>query len=535
MDFYNENDYIVEDAVSKTYSPTPVEDVPKDFKKTAAHLLDTIIKVTGNKAGEGQTDALAGMALSGKTGKDILDSDTRGAYSFIIPKEIRINLMLNTPRKWRELADEILQKAGFRKGQVAISENYTRYWYKHSSNDKYIFAAFYVAPTGIIPITTQLHIYLQCTPNIPDTRSFVESSTTGNKYIRNYNSTSVLNEECLEPVYSGIINEHFDVTDRETRNTLLSLDEADRSSVLLSLTNKLYDNIVDKTNDIDYGDIPASMGNITKIPNFNKLVDSVSLMRDILVQYKQPTGPIDEMFTAMHNMESRKDMFYRAYKNNIELPILAYCNLTLAIISAVSYLISTTIEFVKSPKDETFEIALDKVAYTKAKDHILYTSIKRFNKTCSNHDFDKAMETVMKTAIKQSGFVGAATVATGIGIGIAVIAILLSIIPIFRELIFFFYYTRMRASDFFDIQADLLQMNAYNIEHNNTKDSDERVAIAAKQYSVVDRFRKASNFFAINSKKAEIESDKEIKASSKKPKINDVVDEMPDSAGSVLF
>ena len=48
------------------------------------------------------------------------------------------------------------------------------------------------------------------------------------------------------------------------------------------------------------------------------------------------------------------------------------------------------------------------------------------------------------------------------------------IIPIIKELVFYFYYTKMRVSEFFDLQADLLQMNAYNVENNSTVDAKKK-------------------------------------------------------------
>ena len=56
--------------------------------------------------------------------------------------------------------------------------------------------------------------------------------------------------------FNDVITEHFDIHDNKTRKVLLALDETDQSSVLNSLTSKLYDNIVEKVDDIDFGDIP---------------------------------------------------------------------------------------------------------------------------------------------------------------------------------------------------------------------------------------------------------------------------------------
>ena len=46
--------------------------------------------------------------------------------------------------------------------------------------------------------------------------------------------------------------EFFDITDTETRKVLLAVNEADQNKVLVSLTSKLYDNVVDRIDDIDF-------------------------------------------------------------------------------------------------------------------------------------------------------------------------------------------------------------------------------------------------------------------------------------------
>ena len=334
------------------------------------------------------------------------------------------------------------------------------------------------------------------------------------------------------PVAMKSFTEHFDLSDRTTLKVINSINEAEQGSVLTALTSKLYDNIVSKVDDIDYGDIPNTKGDIEKLPNFNKLTECVNLLRDILNEYKQDTAPIGEISMAISNIAARKDLFIRAFKLDVELPIIMYNTTVLSIINAVSYMIATSIEFMKTPNQDSFKITLDKVAYSKTKSNMLYNNIKKFNACCNSGKFDEAMEFIIKQRVKNSMREAAALgVAGGI---IAGIAIVLNIIPILRELVFFFYYTRMRVSDFFDIQADLLQMNAYNLENNDKIDSQKRERVVSKQLKIVELFRKIANKISINGKKAEVETTKEIINNSKKMKINDLSNDLPESV-SALF
>lgn len=326
---------------------------------------------------------------------------------------------------------------------------------------------------------------------------------------------------------------YFDSEDTMTRAILLSVNEADQNVVMTSLANKLYQHIVEKVDDIDFGTIPNSKGDITKIDNYDKLVDCINIISDILQQYNQDTTPIEIVNLALQNMIDRTDMFEKAYKFNVEMPMIIYNTITLAIVSSVSYMISSCIEFVKLPEDRGFDIAMDKVGAAKVKDAILFDDLKKFNKICADGSFDKAMDYVIKQ--NANNFSGAAFV-FGASSVVVMIGILLSIIPLIRELIFFFYYARTKVSDYFDAQSSLLLINAYNIENNLTRDTKQKKQIANNQRKIADKFKKISNTLKVELKTGEKKAtDETSKLDKQKYKHDEVLDNIPDSSNSVLF
>ena len=314
-----------------------------------------------------------------------------------------------------------------------------------------------------------------------------------------------------EPIVMEVFTKHLNLSDKDTRKAVLSMNEADQNAVLTALTSRLYDNIVSKVDDIDYGEIPSTKGDVTKLSNYGKLRECIDLLRNILKEYKQDTDPIDTVGLALANIESRKDLFARAFRLDVELPIIMYNNMVLSVINSVSYMIATCIEFIKTPNKDTFQITLNKVAFAKTKSNLLFNNLKKFNKCC-DRDFDKSLEHIISEYVKvHEGAVLSGIISNPItGPVLAVAGIILTIIPILRELVFYFYYTRMRVSEFFDLQADLLQMNAYTVESDNTMDDSKKKKIVNGQLKVVEFFRKMANKFAINSKRAEVESEKEI-------------------------
>lgn len=326
---------------------------------------------------------------------------------------------------------------------------------------------------------------------------------------------------------------YFDIEDNMTRNVLLSVNEADQNTVMLSLANKLYTHITDKVDDIDFGTIPESRGDITKIDNYNNLVDCLNIISDLLQQYHQDTSSVETVTIALQNMIDRTDMFEKAYRLNVEMPIVIYNTIALAIVSSVSYLITGCIEFIKMPEDKGFDIALDKVSAAKMKEAIVFKDLKRFNKICADGSFDKSMDYIMKqNANNFSGF----GFAFGLSSSVAIIGMILLIIPVIRELIFLFYYSRAKVSDYFDAQSSLLLMNSYNIENNLTRDPKKKKEIANKQRKIADVFKKISNTLKVNLKAGEKKGkDEADKLDKHKFKQDEVLDKIPDSSNSVLF
>lgn len=342
-----------------------------------------------------------------------------------------------------------------------------------------------------------------------------------------------LNGNFMSAEYKEAVETFFDMKDNETRHILLSINEDDQNRALTALTSKLYEMIVDKVEDIDFGDIPKTQGNFTKLPSYNKICQCVEIMQNIITQYRQKVDTILVVKKAIENLVSMKDIFERAFRYKAEMPIMVYNTIALSIVSAMSLLISTCIEFVKKPGTDSFEVSFDSVSYVKSRDHLLFENLEKFNSGVESGSIEKALDTLTRNKMKN--FTG---VEIGMWVtGVAGIAVILNIVPILRELIYFFYYSRTRVADYFEVQADLLQLNAQNIELNG-KNGNDKAKVVERQLKIVDLFRKISNFIAIDSKTAEVKSVKDINNTNKKFKTSDVLDTMPDSVAanqSALF
>lgn len=331
------------------------------------------------------------------------------------------------------------------------------------------------------------------------------------------------------PEFRQAIVEHFDLSDNETFSYLRSIEEADQNKVLLALTSKLYDHLVDKVDDIDFGDIPKSRGDITKLPNYSKVVDCISIIRGILENSNQELDPVIILEDAVKNLIEYKETFIKGYQLNMELPMVVYNTMVLSIYSGISILISSCIEFIKSTDGTGFDIALDKVQLKKTKDSLIFRDLKVLNSSFDSGTLPKALDQMVRQNTKNLVGSTAVTVATA---G-AVIGVILNIIPILRELVYFFFYSRTKVANYFDAQSALLQMNAYNLASKATGDDKEVKEIQKKQLKIADRFKKVSNFISINKGKAEVKAEKESKMLEKKLKISDVKDIEDDNSNSL--
>lgn len=327
---------------------------------------------------------------------------------------------------------------------------------------------------------------------------------------------------------------YFDLTDDLTRNVLLTVNEADQNVVMTNLSQKLYSHIINKVDDIDFGTIPESKGDITKIQNYDQLMDCITVISEVLARYNQPTTSIEVVQLAVQNVIDRTDKFVMGYKLNIEMPIVIYNTIALSIVSSVSYLIASCLEYVKQPEDMGFEISLDKAATTNSANALLFKDLTKFNNTCASGEFDKAMDFMLSA--KAKNFTGGIMLGfSASAVAIALAAVLL-IIPAIRELVFLFYYTRESISTYFELQANLLTMNAYNVQNNLARDAKERKKIAANQKKIADAFNKISNKIKVNYKVAEVKAVKDNTTVEKtKYTQDDILDAIPDSSTSVLF
>ena len=350
--------------------------------------------------------------------------------------------------------------------------------------------------------------------------------------------------------YMQIVSETYDLSDYATKKNLLFCNEAKRIDNLEHIVGNLYLHIKSNVAGIDFGTIPKSKGVVTRIDNYANLLDCINSVHELVYNYKERTDIPDALSTALANLQQRERVFTKAFALNIEFPIMIYNMTVLAVVSSVSLLLSSTVEYVKNGHD-SFAVSFDKTGYTKSRDHVLYQYITQFNRNCDNGTLDKLMNDCIKnnlTPMSESAelepvdeglkdiastAVNIASAAAGgkaaqvawagikagmkfkplkiVTIIIAIGAGIIGMIMLIRKLVFWWLSTSMKVSDWFEIQATYLQINAENLKYrDDRKDSDDhRKKVYGKQMWLVDKFKKLANFFALKDSKATKETEDE--------------------------
>ena len=389
-----------------------------------------------------------------------------------------------------------------------------------------------------------------------------------------------------------LIREYFDISDPTTRALLLH-EDTNNEQLLAALTNALYDKIVSNVDKIDFGSIPRSRGDITKVEGFENTVECLNIMRKIAIEYKETPDYVDTVLGAINNVKERKAVFMKGYATNMEFPIMLYNLVVLCIEQSVSYMIAVCIQYIKDPETGSMAAALDKVAYNNTKDNLLYDQLNKFNIGCATKQVDLAIDEVFKNAkaVKEAvedmgatdrlinrkvrprgidqmpddlfddadsttepingcgnamntpqgvneGLLSAAVDVVGAVASVArytlygVKALLGCVIPLMRSITYFFIHTRVKASDVLAIQAQFIEANANRLQYSDTSmDDNKKKKVIAKQLKIAEKLRGWSNKLAIDNRKSEIAADVDM-SKEKKTTAQDFNDQYPDEGNT---
>jgi hypothetical protein len=287
------------------------------------------------------------------------------------------------------------------------------------------------------------------------------------------------------------------------RNQVMGLMESEAQAVNNSMVANLYKSAIEKSH-VDFEDIPESRGDITKYSGYASMVGSLDVIKQIAATSNIKIDEIQVIEQAISNITAYRDTFERGFRLDREFIILQYNTLVYACVEATSILISSYVDFVKRPDRVEFTIMRD----SKRGGYLAIQNLQKFNLSVKQGDFAKVMNAVVGAG--GEGFVGI----DDLVVPSLIMGGVLVLVPLVRELIFGFYYSRMRISDYLSQQAMLLEINKQNIQAS-TLPAKQKNEVLKKQAVQIEKLRNISEKIKVDrtmsDNKATIEMNKENK------------------------
>ena len=277
----------------------------------------------------------------------------------------------------------------------------------------------------------------------------------------------------------------MEASSEEDKKYMKSMSKDDINQINGTLLQNLYKSVIDRKN-IDFGDIPDSAGDIEKMKYYANTVECLDTLEKLYRQHNIEEPTLVTIRTAISNMKKYRPQFQDGFRRKHDFIMLTYNSLAMSIIDATSFLIASFMDYVVSPNNA---YAVGKNA-NNSRGRVVTSSLEKFNSMSNNNQFGDALEYMLME--QRKNFAGETVVVTG-----AIIMILLSIVPIIRELIFFYYHSRVRLSDYLNMQADFLEMNKLAVQASE-KSPTERKSIIKKQDDVIKKLRRKADKLQIN-------------------------------------
>lgn len=289
-------------------------------------------------------------------------------------------------------------------------------------------------------------------------------------------------------------------TSFKERREIMALTESDASKVNGSLISNLYKSAINKSH-INFDSIPDSEGDIEQYEGYQSMIESLQLLEELCVAQKTKIPEINTVRTAINNINNLKVYYQRGFKTDNQFAIVQYNTMVLACVESTSLLISSYVDYLRQVNQVEVKI----VKNPKYNGGICLDCLERYNKMVISGDLEKVLK-----ADSSNNFVGISTAAV---LTPALIAGgLLMILPLMRELIFYYYNTRMQISDYLVLQAQFLELNKQVVESKKNISAKERNAIIKKQQKVANDLLKMADKIKVNHTLAEQKAKKELKA-----------------------
>lgn len=313
------------------------------------------------------------------------------------------------------------------------------------------------------------------------------------------------------------------------KSQIQKLTEAEQAVVNDRMVSNLYQSALKKGH-INFDHIPASKGDIQKVDGYENMIATLNVLRGLSKKFGINIPEIDVVETALNNIRMHKPLFDKGFKLEIDFLQTYYNTLVYACIESTSLILSSYVEYTRTVNNVEFRLRKGKGIYG----NVCLDSLVKFNKQVKDGSFvkfangliSKGSENFLgsfagtKLATAVTGAISSHPVAAGI---MATIGLAASIVPVIRELIYYFYESRMQVSEYLNQQKEFLEMNEFNL-NSSSMDAQKRNRILDKQRSVINKMEKMSDKIRVNQQIANKSASGKIKNDNKQYTLASVSD-----------
>jgi hypothetical protein len=305
----------------------------------------------------------------------------------------------------------------------------------------------------------------------------------------------------------GLIQENY--TGTLTMHKFMNLTESDKVSISKGLIDQIYVTIAERYNSINFEMVPKSLGKIKTMKEYENLRASIDLLIGIANESKQPIPEVEIIRQSLDNLVMFEEAFFTGYMKKNAPIIMTYNLLAMAVFCSTSLMISVLVDFINqgasggdARPSESVDIIINQ-KYKRHQNYLMIDALKKFNDQVGNGSFAQTLQTYNRQNAQNLNESAILTT----GLVIIGIVFILKFIPLVKELIYLFYYTRLKLSDALAIQADLINGNIEALKNKGVS-KDSKIFKIQKWFS--DKLTDLSNKFAFTyekgEKQAEIES-----------------------------
>lgn len=357
----------------------------------------------------------------------------------------------------------------------------------------------------------------------------------------------VLNEN----IRCSNILEAYYVTDGKSKLKYKSLTEADKNVLGKETVNKLFKSIKSKSLKVNYAGIERSKGDITKYVKYNDLENSIKILKNMYDADPSiaPTE-IPKVVRCLDVLKKDKNNYIKAFNEKNEIIILLYTNIVGALIGCTSLLISSTIEYIKTPTGNYRAIFTNKKqncknVYIKSIDKFLKLNLTGdlkplFNTKQLNESFDLSY-TDEDDVLNETFFGSMATEISGVMKGgmalpmmgkvLFIIGIAITVLVLCRYLVYFWFFSRTKISDNLLTLSYFVSENAQSIDTTSEKGQK----IAERQLKAAEKLKRLSDIIRVDSEKASAKAESEIEQEDKQNRDNQNNSSDSDDDGILLL